>query len=219
MLEQNLIKSNQPRFNILLRDDKTFPYIEINEKQTTLKFCLKELQKHQKSFMGHLRVLKELELQFLNFKIFLSSELVMMYFSKSVSPMLQYQIGKCSAPCVGKISQSDYLEDIKNTKKVLKGNFSEIIKDLKSLMKKYSHQQAFEKAGEIKIRIEMLRRIEETQIIFSGGDQTKVLGMASIENDVSFVVIDIEKNALQTLRGIPLKIRLVKVQMIYLKNF
>ena len=103
------------------------------------------------------------------------------------------------------------MEDIKNTKKVLKGNFLEIIKDLKSLMEKYSQQQAFEKAGEIKTRIEMLRRIEETQIIFSGGDQTKVLGMASMENNVSFVVIDIEKMLFQTLRDTPLKIRSAKV--------
>ena len=65
----------------------------------------------------------------------------------------------------------------------------------------------------------MLRRIEENQIIFSGGDQTKVLGMAAMENDVSFVVIDIEKNAFSNIKRYSFKISSAKAQMICLKNF
>lgn len=211
LLEQNLIKSNQPRFNILLRDDKTFPYIKINEKHDYPQILFKRTTKASKELYGPFTSAKGTrvaisELQNI-FKLRTCNDV---FFSNRSRPCLQYQIGKCSAPCVGKISQRDYLADIKNTKKVLKGNFSEIIKDLKSVMKKYSDQEAFEKAGEIKTRIEMLRRIEETQIIFSGGDQTKVLGMASIENDVSFVVIDIEKNAFSNIKRYSFKNQLGK---------
>ncbi|MBL6693263.1 MAG: excinuclease ABC subunit UvrC [SAR86 cluster bacterium] len=211
LLEQNLIKSNQPRFNILLRDDKTFPYIEINEKHDFPQILFKRTTKASKELYGPFTSAKGTRLAISELQnIFKLRTCNDVFFSNRSRPCLQYQIGKCSAPCVDKISQSDYLEDINNTKKVLKGNFSEIIKDLKSSMKKFSNQQAFEKAGEIKTRIEMLRRIEETQIIFSGGDQTKVLGMATVENDVSFVVIDIEKNAFSNIKRYSFKNQLNK---------
>ena len=211
LLEQNLIKSNQPKFNILLRDDKTFPYIEINEKHNFPQILFKRTTKASKELFGPFTSAKGTrtaisELQNI-FKLRTCNDV---FFANRSRPCLQYQIGKCSAPCVGKISHNEYLEDIQNAKRVLKGNFSEIIKDLNSSMKKFSDQQAYERAGEIKAKIAMLKRIEETQIIFSGGDQTKVLGMASADNEISFVVIDIEKNAFANIKRYTFKNQLEK---------
>ena len=103
-----------------MRDDKTFPYIEINEKHDYPQILFKRTTKASKELYGPFTSAKGTrvaisELQNI-FKLRTCNDV---FFSNRSRPCLQYQIGKCSAPCVGKISQRNYLEDIKNTKKVL----------------------------------------------------------------------------------------------------
>ena len=123
---------------------------------------------------------------------------------------LQYQIGKCSGPCVGLIEKPDYEQDVIGAKEALKGNFSKIISKLRSEMNFNSQIENFEKAGEIKKKIEAIKKVEETQIIFSGGDQIKVIGMACEGEEVSFVVIDVLKNSFSNIKKYSFKNKLEK---------
>ena len=201
LLEQNLIKTEQPPYNILLRDDKTFPYIEINTKHDFPGVFFKRTRKAEKNLFGPFVSAKGTrtaisEIQ----KIFSLRTCNDIFFSNRSRPCLQYQIGKCSAPCVGKISRESYLNEVDKAKSVLRGNFSDILKALKQEMLKLSEAEEFEKALALRKKIEMLRKVEETQVIFAGGDQINVLGVAYAEEIVCFVVSIIENNAFSNIK-------------------
>ena len=211
LLEQNLIKSNQPQFNILLRDDKSFPYIKIDEKHDFPSITFKRTTKAEKNLFGPFISAKGTrtaitELQ----KILKLRTCNDVFFANRSRPCLQYQIKKCSAPCVGFISKTDYKKDIETSKSILKGNFKQILAHLDDEMRHLSDKEEFEKAGEVKNKIRILKRVEESQIIFSGGEQTKVVAMAAFGIDVCFVVIDIERNSFTNIRRFSFKNKIAK---------
>ena len=211
LLEQNLIKTEQPPFNILLRDDKTFPYIELTEKHDFPGIFFKRTRKSEKNLFGPFTSASATRLAISEIqKIFNLRTCNDVFFSNRSRACLQYQIGKCSGPCVGLIEKRDYEQDVFGAKEALKGNFSKIISKLRSEMNFNSQIENFEKAGEIKRKIEALKRVEETQIIFSGGDQIKVIGMACESDEVSFVVIDVIKNSFSNIKKYSFKNKLEK---------
>ena len=211
LLEQNLIKTEQPPFNILLRDDKTFPYIELTEKHDFPGIFFKRTRKSEKNLFGPFTSASATRLAIGEIqKIFNLRTCNDVFFSNRSRACLQYQIGKCSGPCVGLIEKRDYEQDVFGAKEALKGNFSKIISKLRSEMNFNSQIENFEKAGEIKRKIEALKKVEETQIIFSGGDQIKVIGMACEGDEVSFVVIDVIKNSFSNIKKYSFKNKLEK---------
>ncbi len=220
LLEQNLIKSNQPQFNILLRDDKSFPYIKIDEKHDFPSITFKRTTKAEKNLFGPFISAKGTrtaitELQ----KILKLRTCNDVFFANRSRPCLQYQIKKCSAPCVGFISKTDYKKDIETSKSILKGNFKQILGHLSDEMRHLSDKEEFEKAGEVKNKIRILKRVEESQIIFSGGEQTKVVAMAAFGIDVCFVVIDIERNSFTNIRRFSFKNKIAKSDSALMEEF
>lgn len=220
LLEQNLIKSNQPQFNILLRDDKSFPYIKIDEKHDFPSITFKRTTKVEKNLFGPFISAKGTrtaitELQ----KILKLRTCNDVFFANRSRPCLQYQIKKCSAPCVGFISKTDYKKDIETSKSILKGNFKQILGHLDDEMRHLSDKEEFEKAGEVKNKIRILKRVEESQIIFSGGEQTKVVAMAAFGIDVCFVVIDIERNSFTNIRRFSFKNKIAKSDSALMEEF
>lgn len=220
LLEQNLIKSNQPQFNILLRDDKSFPYIKIDEKHDFPSITFKRTTKAEKNLFGPFISAKGTrtaitELQ----KILKLRTCNDVFFANRSRPCLQYQIKKCSAPCVGFISKADYKKDIETSKSILKGNFKQILAHLDDEMRHLSDKEEFEKAGEVKNKIRILKRVEESQIIFSGGEQTKVVAMAAFGIDVCFVVIDIERNSFTNIRRFSFKNKIAKSDSALMEEF
>ena len=220
LLEQNLIKSNQPQFNILLRDDKSFPYIKIDEKHDFPSITFKRTTKAEKNLFGPFISAKGTrtaitELQ----KILKLRTCNDVFFANRSRPCLQYQIKKCSAPCVGFISKTDYKKDIETSKSILKGNFKQILAHLDDEMRHLSDKEEFEKAAEVKNKIRILKRVEESQIIFSGGEQTKVVAMAAFGIDVCFVVIDIERNSFTNIRRFSFKNKIAKSDSALMEEF
>ena len=220
LLEQNLIKSNQPQFNILLRDDKSFPYIKIDEKHDFPSITFKRTTKAEKNLFGPFISAKGTrtaitELQ----KILKLRTCNDVFFANRSRPCLQYQIKKCSAPCVGFISKTDYKKDIETSKSILKGNFKQILAHLDDEMRHLSDKEEFEKAAEVKNKIRILKRVEESQIIFSGGEQTKVVAMAAFGIDVCFVVIDIERNSFTNIRRFSFKNKIAKSDSAWMEEF
>jgi len=170
LLEHNLIKELMPRYNVLLRDDKTFPEILIsNHKfpQITKYRNHKNNSKSKKGFLygpfaSGFDVNKTIEAMR---KIFLLRNCSDSEFKSRKKPCLEYQIKKCSGPCVGLISQEEYNIGIENAKDFLKGKSQEIQKRLEEKMYFYSQKEDFEKAAEIRDQIKSLNAIQIKQDI------------------------------------------------------
>ena len=167
LLEQSLIKENLPRFNILLRDDKTYPYIHFSMNDRFPSISLKR-SKHSVSrdyfgpFVSASAVkstLKDLQ------KIFKIRNCNNSTFSNRSRPCIEHQMQRCSAPCVGTINESDYSEDISSAQYYLSSSSKKTKNILLSQMEKFSNQQEFEKANEIKKRIYSLELLQQEQSI------------------------------------------------------
>ncbi|MCC8417218.1 MAG: excinuclease ABC subunit UvrC [Rickettsia endosymbiont of Bryobia graminum] len=162
LLEAQLVKKFQPKFNILLKDDKSFPYIKLTldaDYPQLIKYRGKHLSdgKFFGPFVSTGQVdstLKELQ------KIFKLRSCTDNYFNSRRRPCLQYQIGRCSAPCVGKISKEDYYELALQVEKFFNGQTVELQENLSKKMEVLSKQLRFEEAGEIRDRIKALSYIQ-----------------------------------------------------------
>ena len=168
LLECNLIKRHKPRFNIILRDDKSFPYILINKE-----FSYARLQKYRglKKFKGDyfgpfvspsVANYTIIALQ----KAFLLRSCTEGTFNNRSRPCLLYDIKRCSAPCVGYISNNKYLESIDDAKKFLKGNTKKIEKKLNLKMQIASKKQMYEEAARLRDRIKSINQIQKYQSVY-----------------------------------------------------
>ena len=167
ILEYNLIKRHKPRFNVILRDDKSYPYIYVS---TTHPFP--RLQFHRGARKGKGRyfgpypstsaVRKTLnELQ----KLFLIRQCQDSYFNNRTRPCLQYQIKRCTAPCVGYIDQATYAEDISAAILFLEGRNRGVIDAMVERMERASDAEEYEQAARFRDQIARLKKIEAEQIV------------------------------------------------------
>ncbi len=165
LLEQNLIKQLKPKFNVLLRDDKSFPNILV-----TTTHGYPQLKKHRGakrekgSYYGPFasvgavnRTLNQLQRAFL-LRTCSDSD-----FETRSRPCLQYQIKRCAAPCVGKISQDDYAKLVKDTQKYLSGRSTNMQEKLAKQMQEASEEMAFERAAALRDRIRALTQVQTAQ--------------------------------------------------------
>lgn len=162
LLEAQLIKKFQPKFNILLKDDKSFPYIKLtveSDYPQLIKYRGKNLSggKFFGPFVSSQQVdntLKELQ------KIFKLRSCSDTYFKNRRRPCLQYQIARCSAPCVAKITKEDYRERVDEVEKFFAGKTLQLQQSLSQKMENLSGQLRFEEAAEIRDRIKALSYIQ-----------------------------------------------------------
>jgi len=168
LLECNLIKRYKPRFNIIFRDDKSFPYILINNEYT-----YPRIQKYRgaKKFKGHyygpfvspsVADYTLLSLQ----KTFLLRSCSDTVFNNRKRPCLLFDIKRCSAPCVDYISKEKYSEAIKDAKKFLSGNTRSIKSKLEKMMISASKKQMYEEAGTLRDRIKSIDQIQKYQSVY-----------------------------------------------------
>ena len=169
LLEQSLIKENLPRFNILLRDDKTYPYIHFSMSHQFPSVSMKR-SKHSvsKDFFGPFisasavkSSIKDLQ------KIFKVRNCSNSTFSNRSRPCIEHQMQRCSAPCVGIINENNYMEDISSAQHYLSYSGKKAKNLMLSQMQKFSDQQDFEKANEVKKRISTLDLLQQEQSINS----------------------------------------------------
>ena len=167
LLESNLIKKNKPKFNIVLRDDKSLPYILVTTKKKWPQI-IKHRGKQKKDgvYFGPYpspgvvdKTINSLQ------KAFLIRSCSDSYFNGRSRACLLFQIKKCSAPCVKKIKESDYLDLSSKTILFLKGKNKKIQSELKMKMEKYSSNQLYEKAANLRDRVKALNQIQEKQSI------------------------------------------------------
>ncbi len=182
ILEYSLIKRHKPRYNVLLRDDKSYPYIYAS---TDTRFP--RLKFHRGARRGKGRyfgpypstravrtTLKELE------KLFLIRNCTDSFFSNRTRPCLQYQIKRCTAPCVGLISEQQYGEDINAAVQFLEGKNKTVVDAFVARMERAAHSRDYEQAARLRDQIARLKEIEARQHVKRGDNRDlDILGFAS----------------------------------------
>ena len=167
LLESNLIKKNKPKFNIVLRDDKSLPYILITTKNKWPQI-LKHRGKQKKIgvYFGPYPSARVVDKTINSLqRAFLIRSCSDSYFKARTRPCLLHQIKKCSAPCVKKIKEKNYLDLSNQTILFLKGKNKKIQSNLNYEMENYSSKKFYEKAASLRDRIKALNQIQEKQSI------------------------------------------------------
>ncbi len=177
VLESQLIKSLKPHYNILLRDDKSYPYIYLSADEDYPRLALHRGAKNKPGryfgpFPSASVVRESLNLMQKLFKVRQCED---SYFRNRSRPCLQYQIGRCSAPCVGLISVEDYARDVRHAEMFLEGKSTEIIDDLTATMEKASLALDFEKAAVLRDQIASLRRLQAQNHVQGASEDMDVL--------------------------------------------
>ena len=199
LLENIQIKKYRPRFNILLRDDKSYPYIYVDTHHNypRLSFYRGKRKKDGKFFGPYSNVYSVRDALNTLQKLFKVRQCSDSFFKNRVRPCLQYQIERCSAPCVGLIKKDEYIADINMSMKFLDGKNTEIIDLLIKKMEHASDSQNFESAANFRDQIESLRHTCEQSVV-SGekGDvdiisvfiisETACIQVFNVRNGVSF---------------------------------
>lgn len=215
LLENNLIKKHQPRYNILLKDDKTFPWICIKKEPFPRVFSTRTVIRDGSLYFGPytsalmVKTLIELVRQLYNLR---TCSLVLTEQNISAGKFrvcLEYHLGNCKAPCIGKQTGEDYNESLVQIKDILKGNISTVIGHLKNLMTRYSEELRFEEAQLIKDKIEILARFRSKSAIVSNTIRNvDVFGIA-MEADSAYVnYLKVVQGAIIQAYTIELKTRL-----------
>lgn len=166
LLENNLIKKYRPRYNILLKDDKTYPWICIKKESFPRVFSTRKVIRDGSEYFGPYPNVKTvytlLELirgiypiRTCNFD--LSEEKIQ---KQSYKVCLEYHIGNCMAPCEAKVSEEDYDQNIAGIRDIIKGNFRRSLEQVKSQMEHYANTMEFERAQEIKEKLESLENYQ-----------------------------------------------------------
>ena len=181
LLENNLIKKYQPRYNILLRDDKSYPYILLtSHKHPRLAFH-RGSRKIKGEYFGPFpsagAVSESLRLMQ---KIFPVRQCEDAYYRARSRPCLQYQLKRCSAPCVNKVTEGEYSQQVDYVRKFLAGKSHEVIADLVNKMEKASNALQFELAAKVRDQIMLLRKMQEQQSISGNHAEMDVIGFAHL---------------------------------------
>jgi excinuclease ABC subunit C len=167
LLEFNLIKKHRPRFNVVLRDDKSFPYLhlETHHDFPRLNFY-RGSRKEPGRFFGpypSAGAVRETLLQLQ--KLFRLRNCDDLYFANRSRPCLQYQIQRCTAPCVGLIAKEDYARDVDAAIKVLEGRSDEAQVELARRMESAAEQLNFEEAARVRDQLKNLKVVQAQQIV------------------------------------------------------
>ncbi len=171
LLENSLIKKHQPRYNVNLKDDKTYPWICIKNEPFPRIFSTRKIIRDGSEYFGPftpvrmINTLLELISQLYKLRtcnLNLTEEKIK---KKKFKICLEYHIGNCKGPCEGLQSLNDYDQSIKEIKLILKGNINMVIQHLKPLMNKYSSEFNFEEAQSIKEKIEMLEKYKSKSVV------------------------------------------------------
>ena len=193
--EQYLIKELKPKFNIQFKDDKGYPWIKIESKKqfpAAKSFLGKKLDngKYFGPFPNSYAVRDALKLIQKTFKLRNCSD---SYFKNRSRPCLQYEIGRCSAPCIGLISETDYLEEVQSAELLLEGRSEYLINNFYKTMDEFSQNKDYEKAALYRDRISALRDIQRSQSIAGFNDSRDAIYVSALKNKAKVGVTSVNQ--------------------------
>ena len=186
LLENSMIKQFKPKYNIMLKDDKTYPWIAVTKEPFARVFPTRRPNAATMHLFGPYSSVKQM-----NILLDLIKEMFPIrnckILRKNERPCMQYQIKKCAAPCCGLISAEEYKENIEKAMQIIKGNRKEVMRQLKEEMMRYADEWKFEQAGEVKRKIEALENfIGKSVVVNPALTNMDVFGMD--EDDDCFYI-------------------------------
>lgn len=199
LLENSLIKKHQPRYNVMLKDDKTYPWICIKNERFPRVFSTRKLLKDGSDYFGpytSMRLVKTLleftkqlyPLRTCNYA--LSEENIQ---KEKFKVCLEYHIGNCKAPCVNLQTEENYQVGIEHIRQILKGDIRSVIKHLEGLMKQFAQEMAFEQAQMVKEKIELLENYQAKSTIVN--PKINDVDVFSIVSDEQYAYVNFFKVA------------------------
>ncbi|CBL47034.1 Nuclease subunit of the excinuclease complex [gamma proteobacterium HdN1] len=190
LLEQTLIKEYRPPFNILLRDDKSYPYIFLSDEEWPRLAYHRGPKKAKGRYFGpypsSLAVRETLNLLE---KMFQLRQCDNAFFRNRQRPCLKQQIQRCTAPCVGLVSAEDYAEQVRMTVLFLEGKSNQIAEEIAAKMEQAAATLEFERAATLRNQLTAIRRVQEQQYVDGEGGDMDVFGIAIAEGVACFQVV------------------------------
>lgn len=184
LLENNLIKTLKPRYNIQLRDDKSYPYIYLSDQPFPRLGFYRGARKEKGRFFGPYPSASSVrESLALLQKVFPVRQCEDSVFRNRSRPCLQYQIKRCTAPCVGYIAEQDYAEDVRHAALFLEGQSEAVLKEMMRRMDAASAALDFEAAARYRDRIATLRLIQERQVVSGDAGDADVIAAIVEQGD------------------------------------
>ncbi|MGB0937918.1 MAG: excinuclease ABC subunit UvrC [Colwellia sp.] len=195
ILENNYIKKYQPKYNILLRDDKSYPYLLISDHKHPKLGLYRGGKRLKGEYFGPFPSVGAVweSLRLLQ-KIFPIRQCEDSYYRARSRPCLQYQLGRCSAPCVGKISDQDYAQQVNLSKLFLKGKSNKVIETLVDKMTQASDDLLFEQAVKYRDQISTLRKVQQQQFVSGIAAELDVIGLYRFKSQACIHLLNIREH-------------------------
>lgn len=185
LLESNLIKSEKPRYNVIFRDDKTYPFLQLTIADTypRLSFYRGPRKKDAKYYGPYPSAQAARHALNLLQSIFKLRQCDNTFFKMRTRPCLQYQIKRCTAPCVGYINPEEYQKSVEQTRLFLEGKSNEVVQTLIQEMETASENHAYERAAKLRDQIALLRSTQQQQIIIGAAGDLDIIGIVTSNLD------------------------------------
>lgn len=215
LLENSLIKKHQPRYNILLKDDKTYPWICVKNEHFPRVFMTRRLIADGSSYFGPYTSVPAVKtLLELIRHLFQIRTCSLPLTERSISEgrfkvCLEYHMGNCKAPCIGLISEAEYNIQAERIKEIIKGDISGVTSYLQSQMKKYASELKFEEAQKIKEKLEILSKYRSKSVVVNTSVRNVDVFGCSIEGGSMYVsYIKVVSGAIVQSWSVELKMRM-----------
>jgi excinuclease ABC subunit C len=180
LLENNLIKADKPRYNVLLRDDKSYPYLFLSDEPYPRLAFHRGARRARGRYFGPYPSAGAVRdtLQMLQ-KLFPVRQCEDSYYRNRSRPCLQYQIERCTAPCVGFVSEARYAQDVRDTELFLEGKASDVIARWVAKMEEASARLEFEEAARLRDQISALRKVQDRQYVSGERGDLDIVAVAT----------------------------------------
>ncbi|MDT0498376.1 excinuclease ABC subunit UvrC [Algiphilus sp. W345] len=192
LLESNLIKSQGPRYNVVYRDDKSYPYLRFSDHEYPRISYYRGSKVGKDRYLGPFPSAGSVKDTLATLqKLFHLRPCRDSYFAHRTRPCLQHQIQRCSAPCVGLISPEDYARDVRNGMRLLEGKSDELVRELGAEMVRAAETQEFEHAARLRDQLGALKRVRENRAITGGAADIDVVACVPHAAHACLVVVTV----------------------------
>jgi excinuclease ABC subunit C len=193
LLENEWIKSLRPRYNVLLKDDKSYPWVMLSTDHEYPRIAFhRGAREKRRQYLGPYPSASSVR-ESINLiqKLFLLRNCEDSYFKHRTRPCLQYQIKRCTAPCVGLTSPEDYDGQVRDALMFLRGQSHKVIQRLIARMEQSSAEQAYEQAAHYRDQINHLKQMQARQFVLSGNGDLDIIALASQQRSCAIQVISV----------------------------